>query len=191
MTKLLKVLIFLVSLIAGIIIFFPTEEAGRLLMSVAANQLNARGIRLEYTDVKGITGGIAVNNLKVAGGVNVNFREAEFVPQWLGSVLGLAPMCQVNFKGCSVQLGTTLSLGDGRVTVRASPGEIELEDMRTNGDLALNGSLSVNPSTQKIVHANARVNVPDSLAPHMNMLRSFLPLVQEGGRWYLRRLSNI
>ena len=69
----------------------------------------------------------------------------------------------------------------------ASPSEIELEDMRTNGDLSLNGSLSVNPSTQKIVHASARVNVPEALAQHMNMLRSFLPLVQEGGRWYLRR----
>ena len=187
MTKLLKVSIFLVALIAGMIIFFPNEEAGRLFMSVAANQLNARGLRLEYTDVKGIPGGIAVSNLKVAGGVNINFREAELVPQWLGTLLGLAPQCQVNFKGCSVQLGTTFSLGDGRVTVSATPNEIDLEDMRTNGDLSINGSLSVNPSTQKIAHANARVNVPETLAQHMNMLRSFLPLVQEGGRWYLRR----
>ena len=187
MTKLLKVLIFLAALIVGTIIYFPNEEAGRLLMSVAANQLNSRGVRLEYTDVKGIDGGISVSNLKVAGGVNINFREAEFVPLWLGSILGLAPQCRVNFKGCSVQMGTTFTLGDGRVTISATPSEIELEDMRTNGELSLSGSLSVNPSTQKIVHANARLTVPEELAPHMNMLRSFLPLVQDGGRWYLRR----
>lgn len=187
MTKLLKILVFITALIAGIILYFPTEEAGRLLLSVAANQLSSRGLRLEYTDVKGIPGGISVNNIRVAGGVNINFREAEFVPSWLGSILGLSPQCYVNFKGCSVQLGTTFSLGDGHVMVRATPSEIDFEDLRTNGDLSLNGSMSVSPATQKILHANARLNVPEALAPHMNMLRSFLPLTQEGERWYLRR----
>ncbi|MBQ7155670.1 MAG: hypothetical protein IJR85_08980 [Synergistaceae bacterium] len=187
MKRFLKVLIFLVALVIGIIVYFPNEEAGRLLMSMASNQLSSRGVRLEYTDVKGIDGGILVNNLKVAGGVNINFREAEFIPQFIGSITGLAPKCRVNFKGCSVQMGATMNLGDGRVTVSATPSEINLEDLRTNGELSLNGSLAVNPSTQRITRANARVNVPDSLAPHMNMLKSFLPLVEDGGRWYLRR----
>lgn len=157
------------------------------MMSVAANQLNARGVRVEYTDVKGIAGGISVSNLKVAGGVNINFREAEFVPAFLGSIISLAPQCRVNFKGCSVQMGTAMTLGDGQVTVSLRPSEFELEDMQTDGALSVNGSLSVNPSTQRIIHANARLNVPDELAPHMNMLQSLLPLVQDGGRWYLRR----
>lgn len=187
MKRLAKVIIFLAAFIAVLIVCFPKEEAGSFVMSVAAKQLSPRGIRIEYSDVRGAPGGIIVNNLKLSGGVNVRFREVMLRPEFMGSILGLAPMCYVEFKGCSVQIGTVLTLGDGHVMVRARMDEIELEDMRTNGELGINGSLAVSPSTQKITHAQARVNVPEALEPHMGLLQSLLPLVQDNGRWYLRR----
>ena len=69
----------------------------------------------------------------------------------------------------------------------AGRGEVLLENLRTNGDFSLNGYLTVNTATMKLGRTEARLNVPDSFAQNMNMLKGFLPLVQDGDRWYLRR----
>ena len=187
MKRLVKVLVFFAAFIAALTACFPKEEAGQFMMSAASKMLSPRGMRLEYSDVRGAPGGIIVNNLKLSGAVNVKFREVMLRPEILGSIIAIAPQCYVEFKGCSVQIGTTLSLGDGHVMVRLRPDEVELEDLRTNGELGINGSLSVSPSTQKITHAGARVNFPEELSPHMGLLQTLLPLVQDNGRWYLRR----
>ncbi|MBQ7217602.1 MAG: hypothetical protein IJP54_01230 [Synergistaceae bacterium] len=66
-------------------------------------------------------------------------------------------------------------------------------DSRPNktSNQALNGEVSfIGGSVQlgmRITCADARLNVPESFSQNMNMLQNFLPLVQEGNRWYLRR----
>ena len=187
MKRTVKILVFIAAFLAVLIARFPKEEAGRFLLSVAGRQLSPRGLRLEYSDVRGSPGGLLVNNLKLSGAVNVRFREVMLRPEILGSIISLSAQCYVEFKGCSVQVGTTLVLGDGHVIIRLMPDEVELEDLRTNGELGINGSLSISPSTQKITHASARVTVPSELEPHMGLLRTLLPLEQDNGRWYLRR----
>lgn len=182
--KLARAVVFTIALIIGIIVYFPKEEAARSALSFAAEHL--RGTRIEWTDIAAADG-ILVQNLRVNGSINVQFSSAEFIVMIIDSIKSLAPTVHVNFKGCSVQIGTTWSLGDGRVKVSVGREGITLTDLRTNGDIALNGSMTVNPSTQKITSANVRVSVPAELEQHLNMLSSFLPLVNDGGRWYLRR----
>ena len=80
-----------------------------------------------------------------------------------------------------------MNFGDGGVLITAGRSEVLLENLRTNGDFAINGYMTVNPSTMRITRADARLNVPDSFSQNLGMMRNFLPLVQEGDNWYLRR----
>ena len=69
----------------------------------------------------------------------------------------------------------------------AGRNEILLEQLRTNGDFAVNGYITFSPANMRIGRSDAQLNVPEEFANNLNMLRNFLPLVQEGDRWYLRR----
>ena len=84
-------------------------------------------------------------------------------------------------------MGMSISFGDGGVLVTAGRSEMLLENLRTNGDFALNGWLAVNPQAMRITRADARLNVPESFSQNMGMLQNFLPWVKDGDRWYLRR----
>ena len=65
--------------------------------------------------------------------------------------------------------------------------EILLEQLRTNGDFAINGYLTIDPARARIGRADAQLNFPKEFADNLNLVKNFLPLVQEGERWYLRR----
>lgn len=156
-------------------------------MSLAHGRLERMGMRLNYSDVIGEDDGFTVNNLTLSGAANISLSSVTVKPKLLSSVLGFAPVCEINFTGASVRLGQTLNFGDGGFLLTAGREEIMLENLKTNGDFAIDGFLSVNMATMKLGHTEARLNVPESFAQNMNMLTSFLPLVQDGGRWYLRR----
>ena len=156
-------------------------------MSLAHSLLSASGMRMNYSDISGESDGFTVHNLALNGMANFRFTSVTLRPRIAASILSLAPVCDVSFRGGSVQLGMSINFGDGHVLVTAGRGEIMLEDLRTNGDFALNGWLAVNPQAMRITRANARLNVPESFSQNMSMLQNFLPLVQDGDRWYLRR----
>ena len=69
----------------------------------------------------------------------------------------------------------------------AGRNEILLEDLKTNGDFAINGFLTINPATMRIGRTEARLNFPEDFERNIQAVRNFLPIVQEGGHWYLRR----
>lgn len=155
-------------------------------MSVAHSQLESRGMRLNYSDVSAEDGGFTVHNLTLSGMVNISFSSITLKPQILSSVLTFAPVCDIAFRGGSIQLGQVMSFGDGGVLLTAGR-EILLENLRTNGDFSVNGYMTIDTSTMRIGKADARLDVPESFAGNMGLLRNFLPVVQEGERWYLRR----
>ena len=182
----LKIILLIIGFGGSLYYFLPWAEAGKFAMSIAHSQLEKRGMRMSYSDVSGEEGGFTVHNLTLSGMVNLSFSSITLKPQMLSSVLSLAPVCSVEFKGGSIQLGQVMSFGDGGVLVTAGR-EILLENLRTNGDFSVNGYITINTGTMKIGRADARLDVPENFANNMGMLRNFLPLVQDGGRWYLRR----
>ena len=182
-----KILLFIVGFGAAVWFFLPWAEIGKFAMSTASSQLSSRGMRIGWSDVSGETEGFTVHNLTINGMANFTFSSVTLRPQILASILGLSAVCDISFRGGNVQLGQVMNLGDGRVFVTAGRNEILLENLRTNGDFALNGYMTVNPSAMRITRANARLNVPESFVQNLDMLRNFLPLVQEGDNWYLRR----
>lgn len=182
-----KILIFLTGFIFSVYYFTDWRTLGKFAVSVAHSQLERTGMRMEYSDVSGESDGFTVNNLRLNGAANISFGSITIRPRIIPSILSMAGVCDINFKNCSIRLGQSMNFGDGRFLLTASRGGILLENLMTNGDFSLNGYMSIDTANMKIGQADARIDVPESFAGNMGMLQNFLPLVQEGDRWYLRR----
>lgn len=185
--NIVKILLLLTGFLYALWVFMPYREVGKLAMSIAHSQLERRGMRLAYSDVTGAQDGFTVNNLALNGAVNLSFGSVTIRPRILSSILSLGLVSNISFKGLNIQVGQVMNFGDGGVLLTAGLGGILLEQLRTNGDFALNGYLSLDPARMRIVRAEARLNVPEEFEKNLDMMKNFLPLVKEGGRWYLRR----
>ena len=181
-----KTIIFMAGLFSALYIFMPWREAGNFAMSTAHNILQRRGMRLNYSDVSGEDGGFTVHNVKLSGMANISLSSVTIKPELTASILSLAPVCRITFTGGNVRLGQTMNFGDGRLLLTAGR-EILLEDMKTNGEFSLDGYMTIDTSTLRIGHADAKLTVPEEFSQNMNMMKNFLPIVEEGGTWYLRR----
>ncbi len=183
----LKILLFIVGFVCALWYFMPWRETGKIIMYAAQARLERMGMRVSYSDVSGESDGFTVHNLALNGVANFKFSSITLRPRPAVSLLSLAPVCDISFKGGSAQLGQVLNFGDGGVTVTAGRSEVMLENLRTNGEFGLNGWMTIDPQSMKIGRADARLTVPDSFAQNMSLLQSFLPLTRVGDRWYLRR----
>ncbi len=182
-----KILLLLTGFLYALWVFMPYKEMGKLAMSIAHSQLEKRGMRLAYSDVTGAEGGFTVNNLALNGAVNLSFSSITIRPRILSSILSLGLVSNISFKGLNIQVGQVMNFGDGGFLLTAGLGGILLEQLRTNGDFALNGYLSLDMAKMRIARAEARLNVPEEFEKNLETMKNFLPLVKEGGRWYLRR----
>ena len=182
-----KILLFLAGFMYAIYLFIPWQEAGKFGMSIAHSQLERRGMRLNWSDVSGEEDGFTVHNLTFSGMANISFSSITIRPRFVASVLSLSGVCDITFRGMGVRLGQTMNFGDGGFLLTAGREDILLENLRTNGEFSLNGYITFNPATMKIGRADARLEVPENFRQNMDMLKNFLPLSQEGDRWYLRR----
>lgn len=185
--KIIKFFLFIAAFCYAAYIFLPWDVLGRFAMSIAHNRLERQGMRLNYTDVAGEDGGFTVNNLTLNGVASISLNSITIKPQLLTSILSLAPVCEISFIGAGIRLGQVLNFGDGGFLLTAGRYEILLENFNTNGDFSLNGFLTFNLVTMKLGRSEARLDVPESFSQNMPMLQNFLPIVQEGDRWHLRR----
>ena len=182
-----KVLIFLSAFIFAVYYFTDWRSLGRFCASAAHSRLERMSMRMGYSDVTGEEDGFTIHNLTLNGVANISFGSITIRPRIISSILSLSAFCDINFRNCSVRLGQSMKFGDGRFLLTAGRNEILLENLSTNGEFSLNGYVSVDTSTMKIGRAEARIDIPETFANNMGMLQNFLPLVQEGDRWYLRR----
>lgn len=185
--NIVKILLLLTGFVYALWVFMPYREMGKLAMSIAHSQLEKRGMRLAYSDVTGENDGFTVNNLALNGAVNLSFSSITIRPRILSSILSLGLVSNISFKGLNIQVGQVMNFGDGGFLLTAGLGGILLEQLRTNGDFALNGYLSLDLAKMRIARAEARLNVPEEFEKNLETMKNFLPLVKEGGRWYLRR----
>ena len=181
-----KVILFTVGFLCAIYMFIPWREAGKFAVTAAQSQLQKRGMRLNYSDIFGEDGGFTVNNLKLSGMADVSMTSLTVKPDIVSSILSLSPVCGITFRGANIRLGMTMNFGDGGFLLTAG-NEILLEDLHTNGEFSLDGYMTLDLANMKIARANAKMSVPEVFSQNMGMLRNFLPIVQEGGTWYLRR----
>ena len=186
LTTTTKIILFMAGLLIAMYIFLPYQSIGKLAMSIAHDQLQRRGMRLNYSDVTGEDGGFTVNNLTLSGMPNISISSVTIKPEYLSSLATLSPVCDITFKGANIRVGQALNLGDGGFLLTAG-NEILLENLRTNGEFSLSGYMTIDMSSMRIGRADARLEVPESFSQNMGMLRNFLPLLQEGDKWYLRR----
>lgn len=187
MTRFASVIIFILGIILALGIFFPWGEAGKFALNLGYSQLGRMGMSLSYSDVVGEDDGFTVNNVRISGMTDISLSSLTIRPRFWASILSLGIVCDVEFKGCNIRLGQNMNVGDGGFLLTVKAPQILLEELRTNGEFSLNGYITLDSSTMKISHAEARLTVPESFSQNMSVLRNFLPLVQEGGRWYLRR----
>ena len=180
-------LVFILGIVLGFGVFFPWGEAGKLALNLGYSQLGRMGMRLSYSDVIGESDGFTVNNVSMSGVTDISLSSVTIRPQILSSVLSLGLVCDVKFSNCNIRLGQNMNVGSGGFLLTAKRPQIILEDLNTNGEFSLNGYITLDSATMKIDRAEARLTVPESFSQNMGVLRNFLPLVQEGGRWYLRR----
>ena len=183
-----KILLFTAGFMCAVWYFLPWGELGKFAMSAASSRLSSRGMRIGWSDVSGEQDGFTVHNFTMNGMANITLSSLTLRPRILASILSLAPVCDISFRGGNVQLGFVINIGDGSVLLTAvRNGEVLMENLRTTGDFAVNGCMRVNPSAMRIVQANARLRVPESFEQNLDMIKNFVPLVQEGDNWYIRR----
>lgn len=181
-----KVIIFTVFFLGAYYLSFSWESAGKFAVSIAHDTLQKRGMRLNYSDISGTDGGFTVNNLSVSGMTDITVSSITVKPEIMTSILTLSPVCRITFKGANVRMGMTMGFGDGGFLLTYGR-EIMLEDLRTDGEISVDGYMTIDTTTMKIGHAEAKLNIPESLSQGMGMMKNFLPIVQDGGTWYIRR----
>ena len=131
-----KTILFIAGFMAALYMFIPWREAGKFAMSAAHTQLQRRGMRLNYSDVSGEDGGFTVHNLTLSGIANISLSSLTIKPEIMTSMLSLAPVCRIDFRGANVRMGQTMSFGDGGFLLTAGR-EVLLEDLRTTGNFRL------------------------------------------------------
>ena len=186
----LKLLLLIIGFCIALWIFLPWREVGGAALSLARPVLEQRGLRLNFAGVRSQSGeqGFIIDGLEIAGITNFSFDSLTIRPEFLASLMNFAPVCDIRFRGGSMTMGQKIDFGDGSLLLTASPNNILIENLRTNGDFAVNGFIEINSAQAKISRAEASLRVPSEFENNMQTLQNFLPLVREGnGNWFLRR----
>ncbi|MBQ3377888.1 MAG: hypothetical protein IJG62_06415 [Synergistaceae bacterium] len=186
----LKLLLLIIGFCIAFWMFLPWREVGGAALSLARHVLEQKGLRLNFAGVRSQNGeqGFIIDGLEIAGFTNFSFDSLTIRPQILASLMNFAPVCDIRFRGGSMTMGQKINFGDGSLLLTASPNNILIENLRTNGDFAVNGFLAVNPAQSRISRAEASLQVPAEFESNMQTLKNFLPLVQDkNGNWFLRR----
>lgn len=178
-----KIIIFLIGFIFAVYHFTDWRSIGKFAVSAAHSRIEG----LSYSDLSGEADSFTVNNVTLNGIANITSSAITIRPRILSSILSLSAVCDIDFKGLSVRFGQSLNFGDGSVLITLTRNEILLENLRTNGEFALNGYMSIDTQNMNILKADTMISVPESFSANMGMLQRFMPLVQEGDRWYIRR----
>ncbi|MDR2528277.1 MAG: hypothetical protein LBD04_04565 [Synergistaceae bacterium] len=196
----LSFVFFVVGVVLAAWFFMPWKQVGESALLFAARWTSSR---IAYASVGGVPGGFSVQGLEVhglLGMVDISFRTLTVTPDIASSLLNMVPTCRFAFTGGALgDIAVTprkkipgIFLGSGRVAASFTEEEVLLEDLRSNGDLTLNGTLLFALSDGPFIR-QADVMLAVNFAPFEKELPSLqmafgLPLRQEAsGRWSLRQ----
>ena len=198
----LKTLLFLVGVLMAVWIFLPWKQVGEYALAAAGRRLETPA-SITWAAVSNVPGGFVIEDLKaqrLMGMGDVSFRTVTVVPDLMASLLRMSPTCQISFTGNTVgEIAVTplkkipgVALGNGSFIVSFSDQGILLDDVRSDGEIAMRGSLLLSPSSERLI-GWAEVALDIKSEPFEKELPSLqmslgLPLQQDApGRWFLRR----
>ena len=198
----LKTLLFLVGVLMAVWIFLPWKQVGEYALAAAGRRLETPA-SITWGTVNNVPGGFVIEDLKaqrLMGMGDVSFRTVTVVPDLMASLLGMSPTCQISFTDNTVsEIAVTplkkipgVALGNGSFIVSFSDQGILLDEVRSDGEIAMRGSLLLSPSSERLI-GWAEVALDIKSEPFEKELPSLqmslgLPLQQDApGRWFLRR----
>ena len=164
-TILIGIIFFMVAFGTALWFFMPWREVGKAVLSVGATRLEKQGVRLSFSGVETADGGFTVKDLSLGGILALSCQSVTIRPQFLMSVMNLAPACEVEFNGGSATMGQQMNFGSGGFLLTASPHEVLLERLWTDGDFALRGFLSVDLDKMRLGRSEAALKIPASFDP--------------------------
>ena len=197
----LKTLLFVAGLLTAWWFFMPWKQVGEAILLSASSRLPGSA-SLVYSTVGNAPDGFVVNNLEIKnllGMVDMSFSTLTIAPDAAASLLGITPTCRLAFTGSVIGDIAVTPLrkipgvvpGNGRVVVSFNKEGLFLDGLRSDGELAMNGSLLANPSTMKILWADLAMDVKsEAFEENLSLVGSVfdLPIQQESqGRWSFRR----
>ena len=194
-----KALLFAVGLLLGLWFFIPWKQVGEAVLLSASSRLPGSA-SIAYSNVRNVKGGFVVDNLEVKnlmGMLDMSFNTLTIVPDAAASLLGMTPTCRVAFTGAVIgDVAVTplrkipgVAPGNGRVVVSVNKQGVFLDGLRSDGELAMAGSLLVDLSTMRIAWADVAMDVKsEAFEKNLPDLQLAMPLQQDSsGRWLLRR----
>ena len=198
----LKTLLFLVGVLMAVWIFLPWKQVGEYALVAAGRRLETPA-SITWAAVNNVPGGFVIEDLKaqkLMGMGDVSFRTVTVVPDMMPSLLRMSPTCRISFTDNTVsEIAVTplkkipgVALGNGSFTVSFSDQGILLDEVRSDGEIAMRGSLLLSPSSERLI-GWAEVALDIKSEPFEKELPSLqmslgLPLQQDApGRWFLRR----
>ena len=182
-----KILLFTACFAAAFWYSLSWQSIGNFVLSTASSYASRNGTRITFSGVSGTNGGFTVHNLSVNGGLSFTFASLTITPRIIASVANLSLAADISFTDANARFGQTLNFGNGGMTVFARPSEIHAENIRTNGDFSVSGSVTFDTRAIRISRASARLNMPPQWEDNISLLQGFLPIVHDGQNWYLRR----
>ena len=185
--KIAKILLFTVCFAAAFWYFLDWQSIGTFLLTNASSYASRNGTRITFSGVSGTDSGFTVHNLSVNGRVSFTFSSLTITPRIIASIANLSLVADLAFNDANVRFGQTLNFGNGGMTGFARPSSVHVENLRTNGDFSVSGTITYDVSTGRIARASARLNMPPQWQENISLLQGYLPIVREGENWYLRR----
>jgi hypothetical protein len=198
----LKTLLFLLGILVSVWVFMPWKQVGEILLLEAGRQLKTPA-SLTWAAVGNAPGGFVVEDLKarkLMGMVDVSFGTLTIIPELMASLLAMSPTCRISFTDNAVsEIAVTplkkipgVVLNNGHVTVSLNNREILLDEVRSDGEISMRGSLLLSLSAERLIRwADVTLDVKsepfEQELPSLQMSLG-LPLEQDSpGHWFLRR----
>lgn len=189
----IKFTIFAIALVCSLWVFAPWGKIGEYVVLSAEQRAAASGINVRHSSVAGSWSGPTINvndfSAKVMFGGG-SFKTITVSPAITDSVMSFSPVIYVSFTGGEVSMpgGAAASLGSGSFELSTSGGLIMISNLRSSGELILDGYVVIDPASAKIDNADMKIKAPDSLKQALSSMKAFLPLSEEqDGSWKLKR----
>ena len=192
----IKAFIFILGVLISLWVLMPWGKIGEYAVLSAERTASSRGFDARHTSVSGSWRGptIKINDFTakmVFGGGE--FRTLSISPSFIQSIIQFSPVAIVSFTGGRLLLpgGNSADLGSGKVEVSVSRGTLLLKNLKSVGELSIDGHVAIDINGQKIDNADLVMKSPERIESTLSAMSLLLPLTQESaGQWRLRREKN-
>lgn len=184
------ILMFLLLFFSFFWLFFPWEGAGSFVLGRIQNELQTRGVYVNYEDLtrENLVDPVLVmkdTSLVYLMG-NLQVGVVRVSPDIVSSLLSLKPSLRVSLEEGVIFVGGEESgaFGNGEFVLRVLPGKIFVDEVSFTGDISVSGDMVFDISAGRINSASLVFNVPEKLEVFLKALsRSRILNKTKSGEW--------